>query len=237
MTQGMTNQATPGTPLYQESLDLMQNPNGVTCGTYTLTLLDQFTPNQILGRLRKMTVDGMDGHVGAEYWDPFNNKWQVADATFGVDYFDSQNQIGQGAEDINNLLLAGNLSDIDFLWVTNNGSQYMSRYYLDPITMYNNVYPFGNLNTTQLLHNYVPNSPLPFLNASSLGAQGTRGTYVFQFAQQSDQITINNAGTPVTVSPGNTEGWAVAITLSTGWSITSQVPPGMNMYTFKRIMF
>ena len=237
MTQGMTNRATPGTPLYQESLDLMQNPNEVTCGTYTITLLDQMTPSQILGRLRNMTVDGMDGHVIAEYWDPFNNQWQVADSTFGVVYFNPETEVGQGAEAINSLLLAGELSDIDFLWVTNNGSQYMTNYYLDPVTMYNNVYPFGDLNETQLLYDYVPHSPLPFLNMSSLGAQGTRGTYVFQFAQQTDQLTVNNAGTLVTIQPGNTEGWAVGITLSNGWYVTSQVPPGMNMYTFKRILF
>jgi hypothetical protein len=237
MTQGMTNHATPGTPLYQEMIDHGQNPNDVTCGYYSITLLDQMTPNRILGRYRELTLDGVDGHVIAEYWDPFNDKWQIADSTFGLVYFNPQTEIGQGAEDVNTLLLSGEYSDIDFLWVTNNGSAYMTNYYLDPITLYNNVYPFGDLNDSSLVLNYVPNSPLPFLNASSLSAQGTFGVYIFQFANQTDQLTINNAGTIVTVTPGNTEGWAVAIELWQGWYVTSQAPPGMNIYTFKRILF
>jgi hypothetical protein len=239
MTYGMTNQAMPGTPLYQEALDHMHDPNNVDCGFYTITLVDQMTPNHILARVRNMTLDGTpDGHVVAEYWDPFNNKWQVADATFGLVYFDTQAEIGQGAEDINALLESGQLSGLHPLWVTNNGSQYMTRYYLDPITMYNNVYPYGNLNEKQLFYNYVPNSPLPFLNATTLGVvQGNHGTYVFQFAHQTDQLTINNAGTQVTVTPDNTYGWAPGVTLSSGWVVTSQVPSGMNTYTYKRIMF
>jgi hypothetical protein len=237
MTQGMTNHATPGTPLYQEMLDHGKDPNNVTCGYYTLTLLDQMTPSQILGRYRQISVDGVDGHVIAEYWDPFNNKWQVADATFGLDYFDPGAQIGQGAEEIQSLLLAGDLADIDFLWVTNNGSSYMQHYYLDPVTLYNNVYPWGAINSSPLVLSWVPNPPQPFLNTSSLGAQGTHDIYIFNFANQTDSLTINNAGTVVTIRPGNTEGWAYAIILWDGWYVTSQVPPGMNMYTFKRIMF
>ncbi|MGB8888940.1 MAG: hypothetical protein WCC87_19585 [Candidatus Korobacteraceae bacterium] len=237
MTQGMTNHAIPGTPLYEEMIDHGQNPNEVTCGYYSITLLDQMTPNQILGRYRELTLDGVDGHVIAEYWDPFNNKWQIADSTFGLIYFNPQTEMGQGAEDVNALLLSGDLSDIDFFWVTNNGSAYMTNYYMDPITLYNNVYPFGDINDSSLVLNYVPNSPLPYLNPSSLSVQGTYGIYVFQFANQTDQLTINNAGTIVTVTPGNTEGWAAGIELWQGWYVTSQVPPGMNMYTFKRILF
>ncbi len=237
MTQGTSNRAIPGTALYQDSLDHLRDPNSVTCGIYAITLLDQMTPANILARRRDLTLDGMDTHVLTEYWDPFNSKWQVADPTFGLVYFDPSTEVGQGAEDISALLLAGNLSAIDPLWVTNNGSQYMTHYFLDPITLYTNVYPFGDIEQSQLIRDYVPNSPLPFLNTSSLGAQGTAGTYVFQFANQTDQVTINNHGTVVTIVPGNTEGWAAGITLSQGWYITSQVPPGMNMYTFKRILF
>ena len=239
MTYGMTNRAIPGTALYQEALDHMHDPNNVDCGFFTITLVDQMTPNQVLGRVRNLTLDGTpDGHVIAEYWDPFNNKWQIADATFGLVYFNPQTEIGQGAEDVNALLEAGDYSDIETLWVTNNGSLYMRNYYLDPITMFNNVYPFGDLNGTQLLYNYVPNSPLPFLNATTLGAaQGNYGIYVFQFANQTDQVTINNAGTRVNVSPDNSYGWAPGIGLSQGWYVTSQVPPGMNIYTYKRVMF
>jgi hypothetical protein len=236
MTEGMSNVATPGTPLYQEMLDHMKNPNRVDCGYYTITLLDLMTQNQIMGRRRDMTLDATaDGHVVAEYWDPFNNQWQVADATFGLIYFDRSSEVGQGAEKINSLLLANNLSMIMPLFVTNNGSRYMTNYYLDPITMYNNVLPFGD--TIDTVYTYMPNSPLPFMNQSSLAVQGTAGTFAFQFAHQSDQITINNAGTIVNISPQNSYGWAPGTTLSTGWFIASQIPQGMNVYTYKRVLF
>ena len=237
MTQGMSNRATPGTALYQDASDHLRDPNSITCGLYAITLLDQFTPNHILSRRRDLSLDGVDTHVITEYWDPFNHKWQIADPTFGLVYFDAQTEIGQGAEDVSALMIAGQFSDITPLWVTNGGSAYMTNYFMDPMTLYTNVYPFGNLEQHDLLANYVPNSPLPFLNPSSLGAQGTAGTYVFQFANQSDQITISNAGNNVVVVPGNRYGWAPGVTLYSGWSITSQVPPGMNMYTFRRIMF
>ncbi|MGC2108076.1 MAG: hypothetical protein WA655_01075 [Candidatus Korobacteraceae bacterium] len=238
MTQGMTNQAIQGTPLYQEALNHNHNPNQVDCGDYTLTLLDLMDQQQILGRRRDMSLDGThDGHVVAEYYDPFNSKWQVADSTFGLIYFDPHSEAGQGAEDINALLLAGNLSAIDPLWVTNSGSAYMTNYYMDPITLYTNPYPFGDLEYSQLEYNYVPNSPISFMNASSLNNQGVNDIYIFRFANQADQITINNAGTIVTITPFNTYGWASGLRLWQGWYVTSEVPPGMNMYTFKRILF
>lgn len=237
MTQGMTNQATPDTPLYQEMLDHQQDPNNVNCTYYAITLLDLMTPSQILGRYRSLSLDGVETHAVAEYWDPFNTNWVVADATFGLVYFDPNSQWGQGAEDLNALLLAGNLSAITPLFVTDNGSAYLTNYYMDPITLFNNPYPFGDNEEVSLFNNYVPNSPLPFLNASSLATEGTWGIYVFRFANQAGSITINNAGSLVTVAPKNTYGWATAILLLNGWSVTSQVPRDMNVYTFKTIMF
>jgi hypothetical protein len=184
-----------------------------------------------------LSRDGVETHAITEYWDPFNANWAVADPTFGLVYFDAESQLGQGAEDLNSLLLAGNLSAITPLFVTNNGSAYMTNYYMDPITLFNNPYPFGDSDAVTLFNNYVPNSPLPFLNPSSLGVEGTWGIYVFQFANQTDSITINNAGELVTLSPQNSEGWVTTIILLNGWYVTSPVPPGMNMYTFKRVMF
>jgi len=236
MTEGMSNIATPGTPLYQEMIDHMRNPNDVDCGYYTITVLDLMTQSQILGRRRDMTLDATaDGHVVAEYWDPFNNQWQVADATFGLVYFNPVTEVGQGAEEINSLLESNDLSAINPLFVTNNGSAYMNNYYLDPITMYNNVLPFGD--TRDTVYTYMPNTPLPFLNEASLNSQGVQGVYVFNFAHQTDQLTINNAGTIITIVPQNSYGWAQGVTLYSGWHITSLVPSGMSMYTFKRIMF
>jgi hypothetical protein len=237
MTQGMTNQAMSGTPLYHEMLDHGQDPSQVNCTFYAITLLDLMTPGQLLGRYRSLNLNGVETHAVAEYWDPFNAKWEVADPTFGLVYFDPNSQLGEGAEDLSALLLAGDLSAITPLFVTENGSAYMTNYYMDPITLYNNPYPFGDNETVSLFNNYVPNSPVPFLNPSSMGAEGTWGIYVFQFANQSDSITINNAGPVTTVTPENAEGWATAVILLNGWYVTSPVPPGMNLYTFKRVMF
>jgi hypothetical protein len=237
MTQGMTGPPKLGTPLYQEMVDHGQIPTYVNCSYFAYTLLNLMTANQVLGRYRTLSLDGVETHAITEYWDPFNAKWEVADPTFGLVYFDPNSQLGQGEEDVNALLLAGNLSAITPLFVTDNGSAYMTNYYMDPLTLFNNPYPFGDIESVTLFNNYVPNSPLPFLNSSSLGAEGTWGIYKFQFANQSDSITINNAGPLVTVTPGNTEGWAIVIILYNGWYVTSPVPPGMNMYTLKRIMF
>lgn len=237
MTQGMTSQATSGTPLYQEMLDHGQDPAHVNCTYYAYTLLDLMTANQVQSRYRMLSLDGVETHAITEYWDPFNANWAVADPTFGLVYFDAESQLGQGAEDLNSLLLAGNLSAITPLFVSNNGSAYMTNYYMDPITLFNNPYPFGDSDAVTLFNNYVPNSPLPFLNPSSMGVEGTWGIYVFQFANQADSITINNTGELVTLTPQNSEGWVTTIILLNGWYVTSPVPPGMNMYTFKRVMF
>jgi hypothetical protein len=237
MTQGMTNYATVGTPLYQEMIDHGQNPNLVNCTYYAYMLLDLLTANKLLGRYRTISLDGLEVHAITEYWDPFNEKWEVADPTFGLVYFDPNSQMGQGAEDVGTLLRAGNLSAITPLFVTDNGSAFMTNYYMDPITLFNNPYPFGSNETVALFYNYVPNSPLPFLSPSSLGVEGTWGIYVFQFANQTDSITINNAGELVTLTPQNSEGWVGTLILLNGWFVTSPVPPGMNMYTFKRVMF
>ena len=80
----------------------------------------------------------------AEYWDPFNAKWQIADSTFGLVYFNTNSQLGQSAEDINGCCSRTICPAINTLWVTTNGSAYMTNYYLDPITMYDNVVPFGD---------------------------------------------------------------------------------------------
>ena len=237
MTQGMTSQATSGTPLYQEMLDHGQDPSHVNCTYYAYTLLDLMTASQVQSRYRMLSLDGVETHAITEYWDPFNANWAVADPTFGLVYFDAESQLGQGAEDVGALLRAGNLSAIAPQFVTNNGSAYMTNYYMDPITLFNNPYPYGDSDAVTLFNNYVANSPLPFLNPSSLAVEGTWGIYVFQFANQTDSITINNAGELVTLTPENSEGWVTTIILFNGWYVTSPVPPGMNMYTFKRVMF
>jgi hypothetical protein len=89
---------------------------------------------------------------------------------------------------------------------------------MDPSTLFNNAYSLSDIDAVTLFNDYVPNPPLPFLNSSSLGAEGTWGIYKFQFANQTDSITINNAGSLVTVPSENTEGWATTILLLNGCS-------------------
>ena len=236
MTQGLTNIPVSGSYLAQFIANHAGNPNqSIGAGWFAGALLDQFTMNRILARQRNTSLDGADGHVLAEYWDPFNQKWEVADPTFGVIYFDSNAQTGQAAEEIQNDLLSGNLSTITPLFVTSYGNQYLKSFYADPATYFANVMPFGLLNTQDEL-NYVPNSPLPFLVDVTSAASGA-GVYVFYFSNPTDSVVIQNGGNVITVSPVNHQGWAASIYLGANWSITSPVPGGMRIYQFRRMMF
>jgi len=40
----------------------------------------------------------------------------------------------------------------------------------------------------------------------------------------------------MTEFPGNTEGWATSVDLS-NWGYITAAPDGMNVYTFKRVLF
>jgi hypothetical protein len=226
--------AIPGTYLYQLIVDHGGDPTqGTSCGWYAAALLDEFDMNDILARQRTLTENGAVGHVITEYWDPFNQKWQIADPTFGLVYFDPNTQLGQGAEDINALLLAGNYSSINALFVTSYGSQYMTAYYMDPITLYNEVDPFGMIDNQQIL-DYVPNSPLPFLTPLDLSQSvGTAGQYVFQFVNSTDTLTVQSNSATIVISPQNSQGWSGSQYLTTGWSILSSIPDGMTFYTYK----
>ena len=236
MTVGKTNVPAAGTYLYQYIADHGRDPTGATsCGWFAAALLDQFTMNNILARRRNVSLNGPVSHVIAEYWDPYNLKWEIADPTFGLVYFNPSSQLGQGAEDVNALLLAGNYSQIEAMFLTPYGDQYMTAYPLDPITLYNEVAPFGMLNTQQIL-NYLPNSPLPYLIPISLSVAGTAGEYEFQFANQTDTLVVGNNSTQISITPQNTQGWSGGHYLNTGWSIVS-APAGMQLFTFKRVMF
>ena len=222
-----------GSFLYQNMVDHLATPaSGASCGNFATALTDLLTQNQILSRLRYTTLDGADVHVLTEYWDPYNSRWQIADATFGVMYLDPNSDIGQGVEDLNALLLAGNLSAITPLWVTNGGSFYATTYYMDPVTYFNNPYPYGMLQSFQQVYDNVPNSPLPYLQPFTLGsAPPADSAYMFWFANSGDQVTINNAGKIVTVAPISSSGWASTVELYKPWSIVSSVPSGMQIYT------
>jgi hypothetical protein len=199
--------------------------------------------NDILARQRNISLNGTVTHVITEYWDPFNLKWQIADPTFGLVYFDPNTQLGQGAEDINALLLAGNYSSINALFVTSYKSQYMTAYIMDPITLYNEVDPFGMLDTQEQL-NYLPNSPLPFLTTVDLSQSvGIAGEYLFQFVNPTDTLAVQAAtsnqsnSATIVISPEDLQGWSSDDYLNTGWTILSSIPAGAQIFQFKRVMF
>jgi hypothetical protein len=237
MSQGFSRTAASGTALYDELLSYGQNPSqNALCGDYVVTLLNILAQNNILGRMRSLSLDGPDGHIVAEFWDPFNQQWDVADPFYGLVYLNQNLTAGQSAEQISALLLAGNYSSIDTDFVTPYGDEYMTIYYLDPMTFYTNVVPFGMITNYAEL-NTVPNSPLQFLNEVDLNDEGQTGFYVFNFLNQTDSVTIQNQGVSETLIPANTEGWAASVYLPSGWTITSAVPSGMRVFTFVRVMF
>ena len=238
MSQGFSRTAASGTALYDELLSYGADPSrSAVCGDYVITLLNILAQNNILGRMRSISLDGAEGHVVAEFWDPFNQQWDVADPFYGLVYLNQELTAGQSAEQIGALLLAGNYSSIDTNFVTPYGDQYMTTYYLDPMTFYTNVVPFGMITTYDEL-NTVPNSPLQFLNEVELNAEGQAGFYIFNFQSQRDSVTIQGQNYfSAAITPANTEGWAASVYLQPGWTITSAVPAGMRVFTFVRVMF
>ena len=237
MTIGTSNVPAPGTYLYQFIANRGVNPAlSTTCGYFAAALLDQFTMNNILARQREVTLNGAVNHVTTEYWDPFNQKWEVADPTFGMVYFDATSAVGQSVEDVSALLAGSEYSAIKSLFVTPYGSLYATSFYMDPVTLYNEPIPFGNYDYSGQM-NYLPNSPLPFLNVVDLSVMGTAGVYDFQFANPSDSVVIDNNSSSLTITGQNSEGWTSTQTLGPGWQIVFPIPDGMNLYEFKRILF
>ena len=241
MGQGLSHHPISGTPLYQEMLSIGEDPSRpAKCGDYDSTLLDLLSQNNILGRLRNISLDGADGHDVVEVWDPFTQQWDVTDPFFGVSYFNSNMTAGQSAEQISGLLLAANYSGINTDFITSYGDQYMTSYYMDPMTDYNNVVPFGMITSNDVLST-APNSPLPFLDEVDLNDEGQTGFYAFNFQNQTDAVTIQNPSSSikpvVTLTPANTQGWAASVYLRSPWTISSAVPSGMRIFTFRRVMF
>jgi hypothetical protein len=236
MGKGTSHVPISGTPLYDEVLTYGGNPSYAFCGDYVITLLNLLAQNDILGRMRNITLDGADTHQVVEVWDPFNQQWDVADPFFGATYFNQNLTAGLSAEQISAYLLAGQYSQISIDFVSSYGSQFMTSFYLDPMTFYTNVVPFDMLTSYDVL-NTVPNSPLQFLNEVDLNDVGQAGFYVFNCKNQTDSVTMQSGGQSVTVTPVNTEGWASSVYLQGGWTVTSAVPTGMRVFTFVRVMY
>ena len=223
----------PGSVLYNDMLEVMEDPTkpGATCGDFAMALLDLFSQVHILARRRDVTFDSHETHVTVEYQDPFLAKWVVADPTFGIVYFDSQFQIGESADDINAWLRTGATGPISFQLVTSYGDQLARSYYLDPLTLYNNVIPMGADVVAQ-------STNPPLLTPQTFTAvAGVAGTYVFQFAIPSDTLTVSNAGNVQTITAVTADNWSAVVQLSSGWSVVGQVPNGAQVATPERILF
>jgi hypothetical protein len=238
MADKSTGVPTPGSYLYQFIASHNGDPTQkALCGWFAGTLLDQFNMNRITARMRNISLDGWDGHVITEYWDPFNEKWSIADPTFGAVYFDPVNMIGQSAEDVSSLVQALNFDAADVLFVTSDNSYYMTSYYLDPLIMYNNIDPFGMIDGNTEL-NYIPNSPTPLLTDVTANAVSQPWQpFIFRFVNSTDQVQIlNGDGNTLTIVPENSEGWAPSVELYR-WSFLSPLPSGMQVFTMNRYRF
>lgn len=231
MADPATNIAVPGTPLDQY---LQQNGyTAANCFMYAQVLQAQLTSLGINARLRGITLTGTsyEAHTPLEYYDPFQRKWSVADPTFGIMYFDPATQIGQSVEEIQALVVANNFSGLHIMYLTTLNDTVLRNYYMDPITLYLNVYPPGQ----QL--GSLQNSPLQFLkNVDVQDIEGQSSVFPFSFGSSGEQLDVVIDQSIVTLTPVDGTMFSRAISVPTGWSV-SNMPSDAQAYTFIRPVF
>jgi hypothetical protein len=235
MADPTNNAPVPGSPL--AAFLQSNNLQSATCVEYSTVLKLQLAQVGVKSRLRYMTLTGTssEAHTTVEYYDPFLQKWSLADATFGALYFDPATQTGQSVEEVQALVLAHNFANIHITTVTDYGDSIFRAYYMGPLTLYTNVTPPDQISA---VIGPQPNSPFQFLQESPVqDAVGQRGTFVFGFGDASEQLQIlNSDGTSTTLVPRDGTLFSTAITLPKGWGIGSAVPD-IKVYTFVRPMF
>ncbi|MCU1308464.1 MAG: hypothetical protein JWN45_3159, partial [Acidobacteriaceae bacterium] len=145
MTVGRTNVPAPNTLLANE-VQQRGLSNTADCVDYANVLLDLAYDSHILARRRNVSLTGntFEGHTTVEYYDPFLQKWSVADATFGLMYFDDTAGVGQGVEEISALVTAQQFASVKPKYVTASGDYWMQNYYMDPLTLYLNPWVLGS---------------------------------------------------------------------------------------------
>lgn len=234
MADPSTNQPLPGTPLAAElQHDGLET---ATCSQYALVLQSQLRSLGIRTRIRNMTLTGTstESHTTLEYYDPFLQQWSIADATFGIVYFDPATQIGQSVEAIQALVLANDFAHIHVTTTTNYGDNILRAYYVDPVTLYTNVTPPDQ---TQPTLGPQPNSPLQYLLEVPLQGVGTGGTYILSFQDPSEQAAITlPSGASIFVSAQDGTIFSSARVLPNGWSLSS-APSDLKLYTPIRPLF
>ena len=231
MADPQTNIPEPGTLL--ESKTLARGNSRAFCTDYANTLLQLLENNQIAARTRTIVFDPLDTHVIAEFYDPFQSKWVVADPTFGVMYFDSSTMIGKSVEDVSGLVINGSWPAIPLTWVTSHGESIWDQYYLDPIILFLNPLPVSPVRVPIP----VPNDPGLIVPPGSISqTEGAGGTYIFRFAQAKDTVTLSDPErgqfTVGVTTP--TKEWGLAQVLFAGWGATS-APVGLQVYSPIRV--
>jgi len=233
------NLPTPGSPLAKETA--LRGRTYADCTDYAYTLVGELQKQHIYARRVVLTQVGgwLLGHTLVEYYDPFLTKWSVADATFGVVYFDDATQQGQSAMELSQYVFSESWSFIHPKFVTPNGDMYMTGDYLDPIAYFLNVLVQGSLPQQSLVHD-----PKQFLVPVTLSSANPHGSYIFEFGNSSESMEIINPegpyntlqSGPLTLVPFDAVVWSNIFTFNDGWSVTS-APPDVQAYTFRRVMF
>jgi hypothetical protein len=239
MSNGPVGAPKKGSLLFTISAERTHNPNpaGADCVTYSLALITLMLQNRISVRMRTTTVDGTgyEGHTMPEYWDPFLQKWDLADPTFGVVYFNDATRQGQGMSEVNKAFLGGNFNSIEKKFVSVWGDYVYRNYYVDPLSLYlNPVDPIGGY------YSPIANDPHRYLSPHSPSQmEGVAGVYLFEFVNATDSVTLYDpygyhqfsfSALPSFV--GNTPlFFSRAWTLKTGWWFVSS-PPGLKVHTF-----
>lgn len=234
MTQGISNTPQPGTLLAQQ-VAADGNPKAY-CKDYARALVAALAGQRITARIRTISFDGpvADDHVITEYYDPFLNYWFVADPTFGVVYWSQSTATGMSVSDLSSAVIAKNWSSITpvITYATNNSETYAHDYYMDPILIYLNPSPPGDLNPAPLT-----NSPVPYLTVHPASDVGKWATWMFSFQKKTDAVTISDPVLGViTLAPLGGTSYSQAVILETGWSVKS-APSGLQMLTINHYVY
>jgi hypothetical protein len=130
-------------------LSQMRKGKGAACGNMALVYLAALSSVDTQARLVQLmrsSLDRYDTHVTVEVWT--DNDWVVIDPTFNC-YFLIDSEMAS-AEDLHKLLLK-NENPEEYVIVYGNGVNYpaqLEKYYVDPLTLYNEVFIARQINDT-----------------------------------------------------------------------------------------